>query len=146
MFLTVFNCIIYDEKMQLVSCLSNEYLYSVLTVEEMTVIVPLIRRLMGCNTLAEFLRESHSNVDFLKTECNVSQSMIDNWTENALTEYEKYSLTFMFASLELESMRYHTCQVCGADYFAKGTRSDVCDRCAADIYNTFIADIWQSED
>ena len=137
MFLNVYNCIIFDEEMDLISCLNNEYLCAALTEQEMTVIVPLIADLMSCETLGEFLIASDSNTEFLMDECHVSEKMIENWSENKLSEYEKFSLTFQIASSNLESMRYHTCQVCGADYFSKETCSDVCEQCAADIYRNF---------
>ena len=137
MFLNVYNCIIFDEEMDLISCLNNEYLCAALTEQEMTVIVPLIADLMSCETLGEFLIASDSNTEFLTDACHVSEKMIENWSENKLSEYEKFSLTFQIASSNLESMRYHTCQVCGADYFSKETCSDVCEQCAADIYRNF---------
>ena len=137
MFLNIFNCIIFDEKMDLISCLHNEYLCAALTVQEMTVIIPLISDLMGCDTLSEFLILSDSTVDFLMEECHVSEKMIENWGENKLSAYEKFSLTFLIASAHLEHMRYHTCQVCGADYFSTETHSDVCEKCSADIYRNF---------
>jgi hypothetical protein len=137
MFLNVYNCIIFDEEMDLISCLNNEYLCAALTEQEMTVIVPLIADLMSCETLGEFLIASDSNTEFLMDECHVSEKMIENWSENKLSEYEKFSLAFQIASSNLENMRYHTCQVCGADYFSKETYSDVCEECAADIYKNF---------
>ena len=137
MFLNVYNCIIFDEKMDLVSCLQNEYLCAALTVQEMTVIIPLIADLMACETLSEFLTASDLTVDFLMEECHISEKMIENWAENKLSEYEKFSLTFLIASSHLESMRYHTCQSCGKDYFSTETCSDVCEKCAANIYRNF---------
>ena len=47
--------------MDLISCLHNEYLCTALTVQEMTVIIPLISDLMGCETLSEFLILSRVN-------------------------------------------------------------------------------------
>ena len=137
MFFYVYNCIISDEKMDLVSCLQNEYLCAALTAQEMTVIIPLISDLMGCETLSEFLILSDSTVDFLIDECHVTEKMIEMWSVNKFTEYEKYSLTFLIASAYLERMRYHTCQICAADYFSAETRSDVCEKCSADIYKNF---------
>ena len=137
MFLNVFNCIVFDEEMDLISCLQNEYLCAALTVQEMTVIIPLISDLMGCETLSEFLILSNSTVDFLIDECHVTEKMVEMWSVNKFTEYEKYSLTFLIASAHLEHMRYHTCQICAADYFSTETRSDVCEKCSADIYKNF---------
>ena len=137
MFLNVYNCIIFDEKMDLISCLQNEYLCAALTVQEMTVIIPLIADLMACETLSEFLTASDSTVDFLMDECHVTEKMIENWAENKLSAYEKYSLIFLIASSHLERMRYRTCQICGADYFSTEPRSDVCEKCSADIYRNF---------
>ena len=137
MFLNVYNCIIFDEGMDLISCLQNEYLCAALTEQEMAVIVPLIADLMECENLTEFLLVSDSNVDFLMDECHVTEKMIENWSENKLSEYEKYSLAFLIASSHLENMRYHTCQSCGKDYFSKESFSDICEKCAADIYKTF---------
>ena len=137
MFFNVYNCIISDEKMDLVSCLQNEYLCAALTAQEMTVIVPLIADLMTCENLSDFLILSDSTVDFLIDECHVTEKMVEMWSVNKFTEYEKYSLTFLIASAHLEHMRYHTCQICGADYFSTETRSDVCEKCSADIYRNF---------
>ena len=92
MFLNVYNCIIFDEEMDLISCLNNEYLCAALTEQEMTVIVPLIADLMSCETLGEFLIASDSNTEFLMDECHVSEKMIENWSENKLSEYEKHNL------------------------------------------------------
>ena len=105
MFFNVYNCIISDEKMDLVSCLQNEYLCAALTVQEMTVIIPLISDLMECETLSEFLILSDSTVDFLIDECHVTEKMVEMWSANKFTESEKYSLTFLIASAHLEHMR-----------------------------------------
>lgn len=137
MFLNVFNCIIFDEEMDLISCLNNEYLCAALTEQEMTVIVPLIADLMDCETLPDILVVSDSTTESLVYEFKIPEKSIENWFEKGISEYEKYSLTFQFASAHLEALRHHTCQVCGAEYFSKETCSDVCEDCAADIYRKF---------
>lgn len=42
MFLNIFNCIIFDEEVNLASCLRNEYILSAITAREMSVLVPMI--------------------------------------------------------------------------------------------------------
>lgn len=138
MYLNVFNSIILDEKVDLAFCLQNEYLCAALSPYEMSVIIPLMQKLLQCDSLAEMLAAAGWTVDQLMEEIPVMQETLDSWNENGLRLHEKYFLTFVFASAELESLRYHTCQICGADYFSKENESDVCDKCAADIYRNYL--------
>lgn len=138
MYLNVFNSIIFDEKVDLISCLQNEYICAALNPREMSVIVSLMRKLLQCDSLAEMLDVAGWTEDLLMDEIPIPQETLDFWKENDLRLHEKYFLTFVFASAKLENLRYHTCQICGADYFSKEVESDVCDKCTTDIYKNFV--------
>ena len=138
MYLNVFNSIIFDEKVDLCSCLKNEYICAALNPHEMAVIIPLIRNMLECDSFAEILDVVEWTDELLMDEISVTQSIVDYWNESGLHLHEKYFLTFVFASAELENLRYRTCQSCGADYFSEQAESDVCDKCAAEIYRNYL--------
>ena len=140
MFLNVFNCIIFDEKFDLDSCLKNPYLRAALTENEMSEIVPLMRDLFQSDTFDEFLEISDWTEEFLLEMIPVRQKMIDLGTEEEFSFYEKYCLTFFVISNCLEFMRYRVCKICRKEYFSKDEKSDICEDCTADIYEPFFVE------
>ena len=124
--------------MNLESCINNEYIGASITEKEMTVIIPLIRDLMNCETLDDILFIIDYTPEELLDIFKISAETIECWSKNGISEYEKYSLTFIICSQHLESLRYHTCQACGADFFSKSPVPDVCEKCAAKIYQYWI--------
>ena len=137
MFLNVYNCIVFDEKADLVSCLKNQYLAAALTPREMAIIVPLIHDLLECENLEEFLIVSEWSLDYLSEVIPTSKKIFDTWSEDGLPTLDRYFLVFVVASDRLEDLRHHTCQACFAEYFSKEYESDLCDICAAEAYKHF---------
>ena len=137
MFLNIFNCIVFDEEMNLASCLRNEYILAAITAREMSVLVPMIHDFMNCETLADILIVGDLTTESLMDEFHIDEKTIEKWLTEGISDFEKYALTFLFSSAQLETMRHHTCQVCFADYFSNDAESDVCQQCAADIYRNF---------
>ena len=137
MFPAIFNSIIFDENMNLSSCINNEFISAVLTANELTVIVPLIKSLVGCDSINEILLTAGYSASTLIFDLKISQSTIDEWHNRRLSDYEKHSLIFMIALHELFHLRYKTCQLDGRDYFSSDPNSDVCPACAAEMYKYF---------
>ena len=137
MFLNVYNCIVFDEKADLVSCLKNQYLAAALTPREMAIIVPLIHDLLECNNLEEFLIVSDWSTDYLFEVTPVSKKTLDTWSKDGFSILERYLLGFIVASDRLEDLRHHTCQACLSEYFSKESESDLCDMCAAEVHKHF---------
>ena len=137
MFLNVYNCIVFEEKADLVSCLKNQYLAAALTPREMTIIVPLIHNLLECNNLEEFLIVSDWSLEYLAEVIPASKKNLDAWSGTGFSILDRYFLGFIVASDRLEDLRHHTCQACFAEYFSKESESDLCDICAAEAYKHF---------
>ena len=139
MYFKTFICIIDDEKMDLNFCLKNEYLQAVLTAQEMTVIIPFIQKLMSYEYIDEILVATGLDFETMTTEYAIPSAIIENWFLDEFSEYEKRDLVYKLTSAYLEDLRRKTCQVCGAEYFDKDQNSDVCDKCASEIYRQYIA-------
>lgn len=139
MYYKQFICIIEDENMNLESCLKNEYLNAELTHQEMTVLVPFIKKLMSYDYFDDIMAATDLDFETLMSEYSIPSETLDRWFLEDFTEYEKRDLVFKLASGYLEDMRHRTCQMCGAEYFSKDPNSDVCDKCAAEIYRQYIA-------
>ena len=137
MFPLIFNCIIFDENMDLAACVNNEFISAALTAGELTVIVPLIHDLVECDSIDEILLTVGYTASTLMSDLKISQKTIEKWQERGFSEYEKYSLIFMIISHELFHLRYKTCQVDGRDYFSSDPFSDVCPQCAMEMYKYF---------
>ena len=137
MFLNVYNCIVFDEKADLVSCLKNQYLAAALTPREMAIIVPLIHNLLECNNLEEFLIVSDWSLEYLAEVIPASKKNLDAWSGTGFSILDRYFLGFIVASDRLEDLRHHTCQACFGEYFSKESESDLCDICAAEAYKRF---------
>ena len=137
MFPSIFNCIIFDENMDLSSCINNEFISAALTANELTVIVPLIKSLMSHDSIDEILLTAGYSTSTLIFDFRISQGTIDEWHNRRLSDYEKRSLIFMIFSQELFHLRYKTCQLDGRDYFSSDPNSDVCPQCACEMSKYF---------
>ena len=137
MFPAIFNTIIFDENMDLTSCINNEFISAAVTAGELTVIVPLIKSLVECDGVDEILLTVGYTASTLMSDLKISPRTIEKWQERGFSEYEKYSLIFMITSHELFHLRYKTCQVDGRDYFSSDPFSDVCPACAMEMYKYF---------
>ena len=137
MFPSIFNSIIFDENMDLASCINNEFISAALTAQELTVIVPLIKSLVGCDSISEILMTAGYTASTLISDLKISHKTIEKWEEKCFSEYEKYSLIFMITANELCNLRYKTCQIDGRDYFSSDPHSDVCPDCAMEMYKYF---------
>ena len=137
MFPIVFNSIIFDENLDLASCINNEFISAALTAGELTIIVPLIRSLVECDSIDQVLLVAGYTASTLMSDLKISQKTIEVWQERGFSEYEKYSLIFMITAHELFHQRYKTCQVDGRDYFSSDPTSDVCPECAIEMYKYF---------
>ena len=137
MYPSIFNSIVFDENMDLCSCLKNEYICAAMAPHEIGVIVHYIGRLYACGTFEEFSDAVGWPLDALCYEFHIDEKCLQSWKE----EFQlcaKYFLMFIFFSMEMETLRYHTCQMCGDDYFSKEAEYDVCDKCAAEIYRRYM--------
>ena len=137
MFPAIFNCIIFDENLDLTACINNEFIGAALTAGELTVIVPLIKSLVGCDSIDEILTTVGYTASTLMADLKISPRTIEKWQEKGFSEYEKYSLIFMITAHELFHLRYKTCQIDGRDYFSSDPSSDVCPKCATEMYKYF---------
>lgn len=137
MFPSIFNSIIFDENMELASCINNEFISAALTAQELTVIVPLIKSLVGCDSISEILMTAGYTASTLMSDLKISLKTIEEWERRGFSEYEKYSLIFMITAHELFHLCYKTCQVDGRDYFSSDSNSDVCPQCAMEMYKYF---------
>lgn len=138
MYFKHFVCIVEDENMNLESCLKNEYLNAELTHQEMTILVPFIKKLMSYDYFDEILAATDLDFGTLMSEYSIPSETLDRWFLVDFSEYEKRDLIYKLTSGYLEDMRRKTCQLCGAEYFSKDANSDVCDKCAAEIYKHYI--------
>lgn len=137
MFPSIFNSIIFDENMDLTACINNEFISAALTAQELTVIVPLIKSLVRCDSIDEILTTVGYTASTLTADLKISQRTIEHWQKTGLSEYEKYSLIFMITANELCNLRCKTCQIDGRDYFSSDSNSDVCPQCAMEMYKYF---------
>ena len=137
MFPAIFNSIIFDENMDLSSCINNEFISAALTAQELTVIVPLIKSLVSCDSVDEILMIAGYTASTLMSDLKISLKTIEEWERRGFSEYEKYSLIFMITANELFHLRYKTCQIDGRDYFSSDPSSDVCPQCACEMYKYF---------
>ena len=137
MFPAIFNTIIFDENLELASCINNEFISAALTAGELTVIVPLIKSLVDCDSIDEILTTVGYTASTLMSDLKISHRTLEHWQEHGFSEYEKYSLIFMITAHEIFHLRYKTCQIDGRDYFSSDPNSDVCPQCAFEMYKYF---------
>ena len=106
MLIEVYDCIIFDERVDLKSCLKNEYLLSHLRENEISIIVPLIGLLLSSKSLEEFLDVSCWPVGYLQEKFPITDDVIDAWRTKGLSSYDKYSLAYFVVSHYLKVLRY----------------------------------------
>lgn len=126
MYFEVFNSMFFDDEMNLLSCLENDYARAAMTFEEMTKIVPKVKKIMECESLDEILTVTDYFIDDLPLPIEVQE----RWLKSGLNEFERYCVAFLYFTAQLEISRYHLCQFCGEVYFLTDDISDICDKCA----------------
>lgn len=126
MYFDVFNSIVFDDEMNLISCVDNDYARAALTVDEMAVIVPSVRKIMNAENYDEVLIESEYLIDDLPLPIGT----FERWEKYGLDEFEKYCIAFLYAAMKLEELRCRVCQVCGATYFSNDDFSETCEQCS----------------
>ena len=131
MYFVVFIHIVLDNEMNVISCLSDEYVCIAMTVEEICEIVPEIKKIMDSNNFFEIQEAT----DGFIYDLPISQETIEEWEKIGLNDLEKFFVAFSYSSLKLEEMRHHVCQLCKEEYFSKDMLSDICDSCAQRYYH-----------
>ena len=106
MLIEVYNCIIFDEKLDLEGCRKNEYLRSQLNENEMSIIVPLMGLLFSSKNFEEFLDVSCWTIDYLKEKLPITDDVIAEWQTTGLSLYDKYFLTYFIVSHCLKVLRH----------------------------------------
>ena len=106
MLIEVYDCIIFDERVDLKSCLKNEYLLSQLSANEMAIIVPLTGMLLSSKNFDELLDVSCWPVGYLQEKFPITDDVIDAWRTKGLSSYDKYSLAYFVVSHYLKVLRY----------------------------------------
>ena len=126
--------ILVAEKFSLADCISNEYLCAAMSPREMAFIIPKLHRLDTSVSFDDFIRKSGYSRDVIYDMYGIDGEILLKWDEFSFTEFDKRNLMFQLATNELEMLRHHTCQICGAEYLSSDTNSDSCDTCTLDIY------------
>ena len=108
MTLRIFDCIIYDAKLDMDSCLKNPFLRSQLTNAEMSIIVPLTGMLLSSATFDDFIDTSCWTIKYLQEKLPVTDDVIDGWRTNGFSLFDRYALTFFIFSNYLEILRHRT--------------------------------------
>lgn len=132
--LSIFTSIVLDEKLNLTSCISNEYIANDLSLREILHIVPLTDDIMNCDTFAELEAITGWSEEYLIRHYEFKKEELEKWKCQGLSYFDKFAIAFMFSASELELLRYHTCQVCFADFYSKDPNADVCAKCHAEFY------------
>jgi hypothetical protein len=107
MTLRIFDCIIYDAKLDMDSCLKNPFLRSQLTDFEISIIVPLTRLLLSSATFDDYMAISYLTVDDLKKRLAITDDVIEEWCTKGFSLFDRYALTFFIVSNYLETIHYH---------------------------------------
>ena len=126
MYFDVFNSIIFDDEMNLISCVDNDYARAAMTLDELVAIVPAVKTIMEAKTFEEILVAS----DYLIDDLPLPIGTLERWEKSGLDEFERYCVAFLYAAMKLEEKRYHICQVCGSTYFSNDDFSEICEQCA----------------
>ena len=127
----VFNRIVFDNEMNIVSCLSDAYVCAAMTVREILEIVPAVKEIMDSDNLSDISIDIYEFIFDLP----ISQETFEEWEENGLNKHEKFFVALTYSSAKLEDMRYHVCKMCDAEYFSTDVMSDFCDRCTSKYSN-----------
>ena len=130
MYFDVWNTIVFDNENDLHSCLEDDYVCAAMTLDEIAKIVPRVKKIMEAKNFDEILVESEYLIDDLP----LPVGDLERWEKDGLTDFEKYCVAFLYASMCLESERYRICKRCGKVYFSNNEFSDICDQCA-DLYD-----------
>ena len=126
MYFDVFNSIVFDDEMNLISCVDNDYARAAMTLDELVEIVPAVKTIMEAKTFEEILVASEYLIDDLP----LPNGTFERWEKHGLDDFEKYCVAFLYAAMKLEEKRYHICQVCGSTYFSNDDFSETCEQCA----------------
>ena len=126
----VFSRIIYDNKMDAISCLSDTYVSAAMTANEILEIVPEIKKIMCSNHMSELTSDVY---DFIY-DLPVPEEILETWEINGLKKIERFFIALAYSSSKLEDMRYHICSICNDEYFSSDVMSDLCDRCTSKYY------------
>ena len=134
--------ILYSINFRNTSKLTAELIHSILLFlfwEERVVLQrpALLFCLVDCDSIDEILTTVGYTASTLMADLKISPRTIEKWQEKGFSEYEKYSLIFMITAHELFHLRYKTCQIDGRDYFSSDPSSDVCPKCATEMYKYF---------
>ena len=132
MYFSVFNTIVFDNEIDLMSCIEDDYVRAAMTIDEIAKIIPRVKKIMETTTFEEILVES----DYLIDDLPISTETQERWEKHGLTDFEKYCIAFLYASMQMEEGRYHICRNCGETYFSTDEFSELCDQCI-DWYDYF---------
>lgn len=119
-------------------CAVDEYLMHVITIREMTYLLPRLKQLDMCANLDQFAQKQGISQKILREEYDISKDLSQKWEIFGFSEFDKRALMFRYATNVLEAMRYHVCDNCGSGFFSTDPSEELCDRCAAmfgDKYN-----------
>lgn len=130
MYFEIFKRIVFNNKMDVVSCISDKHICAAMTVREIIVIVPEIKQIIDSKNLSEIPTDIYEFICTLP----ISTEMIDRWEDAEMNETERFLVALAYSSAKLEDMRYHVCKICEMEYFSTDTMSDVCDYCS-DCYD-----------
>ena len=125
MYLEALNRIVFDNEMNVISCLSDEYVCAAMTVEDILEIVPNIKKIMEAKCLSEI--EAVTND--LIYELPLNEESIEKWEKCGLNEVERFLIALAYSAARLEELRYHLCHICNTEYFSTDDMSDICDKC-----------------
>ena len=82
----VFNRIVYDNQLDVISCLSDPYISAALTANEILEIVPEIQKIMNSNNMSELSIDVY---DFIY-DLPLPEETLETWEENGIKKIERY--------------------------------------------------------
>jgi hypothetical protein len=126
MYFEVFNTIVFDAELDLITCLDDEYVRAAMTLDEIIELVPNVKTIMEAKSFEEILVASNYLIDDLP----LPTGTLERWEKHGLNEFEKYCVAFLYASLQLEDKRYRICRICGKPFFSMDEFSEVCPKCS----------------
>lgn len=125
MYFDVFNSIVFDNENDLNSCLEDDYVRAAMTLDEIAKIVPQVKKIMNAQTFDEILIAS----DYLVDDLPLPTQDLERWERNGITDFERYCVAFLYATMKMEYDRYRICKKCGRTYFSTDEFSEFCDEC-----------------
>ena len=126
MYFEVLNRIVYDNKIDVISCLSDTYVCAAITAEEIIEIVPAIKKIMESNKMSDLSIDIYDFVYNLP----LNEDTIEKWETTGLNTVERFLIALSYSAAKLEDMRYHVCKMCNTEYFSTDIMSEFCDSCA----------------